>query len=49
MKARRNTSTIISTTTERIDLREHIIDFGRQHVITKDTVQVDIGKSFLHA
>lgn len=28
--------------TERIDLREHVIDFGRQHVITKDTVQVDI-------
>lgn len=28
--------------TERIDMREHIIDFGKQHVITKDTVQIDV-------
>jgi regulator of protease activity HflC (stomatin/prohibitin superfamily) len=28
--------------TDRIDMREHLIDFGRQPVITKDTVQVDI-------
>jgi len=28
--------------TDRIDMREHVIDFGRQHVITKDTVQIDI-------
>lgn len=26
----------------RIDMREHVIDFGRQHVITKDTVSIDI-------
>lgn len=26
----------------RIDLREHVFDFGKQHVITKDTVQIDI-------
>ncbi len=23
-------------------MREHVIDFGRQHVITKDTVSIDI-------
>lgn len=28
--------------TDRIDTREHVLDFGRQHVITKDTVQLDI-------
>jgi len=28
--------------TDRIDLREHVIDFGKQHVITKDTVQIYI-------
>lgn len=33
---------VVSTVTSRIDLREHVIDFGRQHVITKDTVQIDI-------
>jgi regulator of protease activity HflC (stomatin/prohibitin superfamily) len=32
----------VSVTTDRIDMREHVIDFGRQHVITKDTVQVDV-------
>lgn len=25
-----------------VDLREHVMDFGRQHVITKDTVLLDI-------
>ena len=33
---------VITTYTERIDLREHVIDFGKQHVITKDTVQIYI-------
>jgi len=28
--------------TSRIDMREHVIDFGRQHVITKDTVQIGV-------
>jgi hypothetical protein len=27
---------------DRIDMRETVIDFGRQHVITKDTVLIDI-------
>ncbi|KAF0695445.1 Aste57867_13733 [Aphanomyces stellatus] len=33
---------IISATTERVDMREHVIEFSRQHVITKDTVMIDI-------
>jgi len=33
---------VINIETDRIDMREHVIDFGRQHVITKDTVQIDI-------
>jgi len=28
--------------TDRVDLREHVIDFDRRHVITKDTVQISI-------
>ncbi len=28
--------------TDRIDLREHCIDLGKQHVITKDTVQINV-------
>jgi regulator of protease activity HflC (stomatin/prohibitin superfamily) len=28
--------------TDRVDMREHLIDFGKQPVITKDTVQIDI-------
>lgn len=31
-----------SIITDRIDMREHVIDFGRQNVITKDTVQIQI-------
>lgn len=31
---------VVVTSTDRIDMREHVIDFGRQHVITKDTVQI---------
>ena len=27
---------------DRLDMRETVIDFGRQHVITKDTVSIDI-------
>ncbi len=33
---------VVSMTTERIDMREHVLDFGNQHVITKDTVQIEI-------
>ncbi|RHY18926.1 hypothetical protein DYB25_011692 [Aphanomyces astaci] len=33
---------VISATTERVDMREHVIEFSRQHVITKDTVMIDI-------
>lgn len=33
---------IVSRATDRIDMREHVIDFGRQHVITKDTVSIHI-------
>ena len=33
---------VISITTDRIDMREHVIDFGKQNVITKDTVQIQI-------
>jgi len=31
---------VVSTTSDRVDMREHVIDFGRQHAITKDTVQI---------
>jgi len=37
-----NTVKVVNIQTDRIDTREHVIDFGRQHVITKDTVQIDI-------
>jgi hypothetical protein len=33
---------VVNIETDRIDMREHVIDFGRQHVITKDTVSIDI-------
>jgi len=33
---------VVNEQTARIDMREHVIDFGRQHVITKDTVSIDI-------
>jgi len=33
---------VVNMVTSRIDMREHVIDFGRQHVITKDTVQIEI-------
>jgi len=33
---------VVTVYTDRIQLREHVIDFGRQHVITKDTVQIHI-------
>jgi regulator of protease activity HflC (stomatin/prohibitin superfamily) len=35
-------ATVVSVRTDRIDMREHVIDFGKQHVITKDTVQMSI-------
>jgi len=44
LDAKRNAShvDVVSVVTERVDMREHVIDFGRQHVITKDTVQIMI-------
>lgn len=36
------TALVKSVKTERICMREHVIDFGKQHVITKDTVQMQI-------
>jgi len=33
---------VVNMVTDRVDMREHVIDFGRQHVITKDTVQIQI-------
>lgn len=44
LDARRNAShlDVVSVQTDRVDMREHVIDFGKQHVITKDTVQIDI-------
>lgn len=33
---------IVTFNTDRIDMREHVIDFGRQHVITQDTVEMFI-------
>jgi len=42
MKNNSSNTSIITLTTDRIDLREHVIDFGRQHVITHDTVEMYI-------
>ena len=44
MEVRNNSSNreIVTLTTDRIDLREHVIDFGKQHVITHDTVEMYI-------
>jgi regulator of protease activity HflC (stomatin/prohibitin superfamily) len=44
MEVRNNSSSreIVTLVTDRIDLREHVIDFGRQHVITHDTVEMYI-------
>ena len=44
MEVRNNSSNreVVTVTTNRIDLREHVIDFGRQHVITHDTVEMYI-------
>jgi regulator of protease activity HflC (stomatin/prohibitin superfamily) len=33
---------IVSIHTNHVDMREHLIDFGKQHVITHDTVEMDI-------
>lgn len=33
---------VVSNVSDRIDMREHVIDFGKQNVITKDTVQIKI-------
>eukprot|EP00753_Platysulcus_tardus_P016409 PLAT5672.1.p1 GENE.PLAT5672.1~~PLAT5672.1.p1 ORF type:complete len:359 (+),score=188.35 PLAT5672.1:43-1077(+) len=41
--AHNNSSTkVVSVKTDRVDMREHLIDFGRQHVITRDTVQIEM-------
>lgn len=33
---------IVAVHTNHVDMREHLIDFGKQHVITHDTVEMDI-------
>ncbi|OQR82708.1 hypothetical protein ACHHYP_15624 [Achlya hypogyna] len=33
---------VLSSMSEAVDMREHVIEFARQHVITKDTVMIDI-------
>ncbi|KYR02251.1 Stomatin protein 2 [Tieghemostelium lacteum] len=33
---------VVIANTDRIDMREHVLSFGRQNVITKDTVQITI-------
>lgn len=44
LDAKNNSSVakVVSIVTDHIDTREHIIDFGRQTVITRDTVQIVI-------
>jgi regulator of protease activity HflC (stomatin/prohibitin superfamily) len=37
-----SSSHIVSITTDRIDMREHVIDLGDQTVITRDTVQLEL-------
>ena len=37
-----DTPSIKHVNSSQIDMREHLIDFGQQHVITKDTVQLEI-------
>ena len=36
------TAQIVSVHTNHVDMREHLIDFGKQHVITHDTVEMYI-------
>lgn len=33
---------LVRISTDRIDMREHVLDFGKQMVITKDNVIIDI-------
>ena len=33
---------VVTVNSDRIDMREHVLDFGKQHVITKDNVMIDI-------
>lgn len=33
---------VVTINSDRIDMREHVLDFGKQHVITKDNVMIDI-------
>ena len=33
---------VMEVNTDRIDMREHVLDFGKQMVITKDNVIIDI-------
>jgi len=37
-----NNPKVVRIKTDRIDMREHIIDFGEQKIITKDTVEIVI-------
>jgi len=35
-------ASVVSIKSDHIDMREHVIDFGHQHVITHDTVSIDM-------
>ncbi|KAJ4460761.1 putative Protein QmcA [Paratrimastix pyriformis] len=37
-----HTEAVVTQQTDRVDMREHCIDFGKQNVITKDTVCIEI-------
>ena len=39
---RRGGTDLVRISTDRIDMREHVLDFGKQMVITKDNVIIDI-------
>jgi regulator of protease activity HflC (stomatin/prohibitin superfamily) len=42
VKSNNSSAQVVLIKTDRIDMREHVIDFGKQSVITKDTVTMDI-------
>ena len=39
---RTNTAKVVVVKTDRVDVREHVLDFAPQHIITKDTVSLRI-------
>lgn len=39
---RRGSTDVVCVSTDRIDMREHVLDFGKQLVITKDNVIIYI-------